>query len=48
MDQTWELDIRVRVSTMCGWEPEHDDVDGWLDGGGVLELVSVNYVKEVK
>jgi hypothetical protein len=46
-DQTWELTIRVQVTTMCGWEPDHGDVDGWLDGGGVLDLVAIDSVKEV-
>lgn len=45
-DTTWEMDIRVRVTTMNGWEPESSDVEGWLENGGTLELVAVNSVKE--
>jgi hypothetical protein len=45
-DQTWELTIRVRVTTMSGWEPESSDVDGWLEDGGALELVAINSVQE--
>lgn len=41
-DQTWDMVIRVRVTTMNGWEPELSDVEGWLDDGGTLELVAVD------
>ena len=46
-DQAWELNIRVRVTTMCGWQPESSDIEGWLEDGGTLELVAVETVKEV-
>jgi len=48
MDKTWELTIRVRVTTLSGWEPDQGDVEQWLDNGGVLELVAVDSGKEVK
>lgn len=47
-DKTWDIVIRVRVTTMSGWEPESSDVEGWLDDGGTLELVAINSVKESK
>jgi hypothetical protein len=47
-DQAWELNIRVRVTTMSGWEPEYSDVDSWLNDGGVLELVAIESVQEAK
>jgi len=46
-DKTWELTIRVRVTTMCGWEPDTGDVERYLDDGGVLELVAIDNGKEV-
>jgi hypothetical protein len=46
-DKTWELSIRVRVTTLCGWQPDRDDIEGWLENGGVLELVAVDSAKEI-
>jgi hypothetical protein len=46
-DQTWELTIRVQVTTMCGWEPDSGDVERYLDDGGVLELVAIDKIQEV-
>ena len=48
MDKTFDLTIKVRVTTMNGWKPERDDIEGWLDGGGTLELVSVEKCEEAK
>ena len=45
-DKTWEVAIRVKVTTMCGWQPEREDIEGWLDGGGAFELVSIDSVQE--
>lgn len=45
-DQTWEMNIRVRVTTMNGWEPELSDVDVWLEDGGALELVAIESIQE--
>jgi len=47
-DQSWELRLRCRVTTMSGWEPETDDVAQWLDEGGALELVAVESVTPVE
>lgn len=47
-DKTWELNIRVRVTTVSGWEPESSDVDGWLEDGGALELIAIESVQEEK
>jgi hypothetical protein len=47
-DRTWEVTMRVRVTTMCGWEPEGSDIEGWLDDGSSLEFVAVDKVQEVK
>jgi hypothetical protein len=48
-DKTWDLTIKVRVTTMAGWQPDRDDVEGWLGGGeDVLELVQIENVQEVK
>jgi hypothetical protein len=46
MDKTWELTIRVRVTTMCGWEPDTGDVEQWLDNGDTLELVAIDSCQE--
>lgn len=45
-DQAWDMVIRVRVTTMSGWEPDTGDVDGWLEDGGALELVAIESVQE--
>ena len=45
-DQTWDITIVVRVTTMNGWEPEKQDIENWLDCEGSLELVSIESVKE--
>lgn len=45
-DQPWELVIRVRVTTLNGWEPDSDDVNGWLENGGVLELVAIDSAEQ--
>jgi hypothetical protein len=47
-DKTWDMVIRVRVTTMSGWEPEGSDIEGWLDDGSTLEFVGVESVHEVK
>jgi len=47
-DKTWDMVIRVRVTTMCGWEPDKSDVEGWLEDGDTLELVGVESVQEAK
>jgi hypothetical protein len=47
-DKTWELNIRVRVTTMSGWEPDHGDIEEWLENGGTLELVAIKSVQEAK
>jgi hypothetical protein len=47
MDKTFEITMKVRVTTMAGWEPDSDDVRRWLDDGGTLELVKVEKVEEV-
>ena len=46
-DQTWNITIVVRATTMNGWEPEKQDIENWLDDGG-LELISVKSVKEAE
>jgi hypothetical protein len=48
LDRTFDLTIKVRITTMCGWEPDSEDVQRWLDEGYVLELVEVEKVQEVK
>lgn len=45
-DKTWDMSIRVKVTTMSGWEPEQSDVEEWLEGGGVLELMEIESVQE--
>lgn len=47
-DKTWEMTIKVRITTMNGWIPEEDDVVDWLDNGDALALVSVEDIKEIK
>ena len=47
-DKTFDLIITVRVTTMSGWEPDHGDLECWLDCGGTLELVKIDDVQEVK
>jgi hypothetical protein len=47
-DKTWEMTVRVRVTTMSGWEPEGSDVEGWLEDGSTLEFVALDRVQEVK
>ena len=48
-DKTFDITIKVRVTTMSGWEPGRDDVEGWLaNGDSVLELVVIEKVEEVK
>jgi len=47
-DKTWDITIKVRVSTMAGWKPDRDDIEGWLsDGSNSLELVTIEEVQEV-
>lgn len=46
--KTWDLTLKVRVTTMAGWEPDTGDVERWLDDGGALLLVSVENVQEAK
>jgi hypothetical protein len=48
LDKTFDVTIKVRVTTMAGWEPDRDDIEGWLDEGGVLELVMIENIQEVK
>jgi hypothetical protein len=48
MDETFDITIKVRVTTMNGWEPDRTDIEGWLDCGGTLELVSIENVKVVE
>lgn len=47
-DETWDITIKVRVTTMNGWEPDRDDVEGWLDSGDALELVVIEDVQKVR
>ena len=47
-DRTFDITMKCRITTMCGWEPDRDDVDSWLDSGGVLELVVIENVQEVR
>jgi len=47
-DKTFDLTIKVRVTTMAGWEPDSGDVESWLDNGGTLLLVSVEDIQEVQ
>jgi hypothetical protein len=45
-DKTWDITIRVQVTTLSGWEPDRSDVEEWLEVGGTLELVAIESVKE--
>jgi len=45
-DKTWVLDVRVRVTTYCGWKPGHSDVEEWLEEGSHMELVSILATRE--
>lgn len=47
-DKTWNVNINVRVTTMCGWKPGEYDIRGWLEDGSSLELISVETVEEEK
>lgn len=47
-DRTFDITMKCRVTTLAGWEPDRDDVEGWLENGGVLELVVIEEVQEVK
>ena len=48
MDKTFDMTIKVRVTTLSGWEPDRGDIESWLDCGGTLELVEVEKCQEVK
>jgi hypothetical protein len=45
-DKTWDMIIQVRVTTVSGWEPDREDIEGWLERGDSLELLSVESVQE--
>lgn len=47
-DKTWIITAKLQVTTLSGWEPELSDVEGWLDDGSSLLLVSVEKVEEAK
>jgi hypothetical protein len=47
-DETFDLTIKVRVTTMNGWEPDRTDIESWLDGGSVLELIAIENLKLVE
>jgi hypothetical protein len=48
MDKTFDITMKVRVTTMSGWEPDNGDIEQWLDEGGTLMLVKVEKMEEVK
>lgn len=47
-NKTWEITIKVKITTLSGWEPDKDDISEWLDVGGSLELISITDVRETQ
>jgi hypothetical protein len=45
-DKTWDVRVTLRVTTMAGWEPDREDIEGWLETGGAFEPVTIDEVKE--